>query len=134
MAEKIILVRLKSFYHGKTGFDQQGADVINAGLEKRDPALRNINEALLDQGLVYEVDGCGLHWFLIDDDRDVDYYLGLNEVEIAFDAAWFDTQKARIRGYAGIRYYDACVAIAQSFPLKDQQRPINYTLPERKAA
>lgn len=134
MSEKIIAVRLKSIYHGKAGFDLQGAEVLNAGLEKRDPALRNINEALLDNGLAYDIDGCGLHWFLIEDNRDVNYYLGLNEVEIAFETDWFEAQKARIRGYSGVRYYDACADIARTFSLKDQQRPIDYTLPARKVA
>lgn len=134
MPEKIVAIRLKSIYHGKAGFGQQGAEVINAGLEKRDPALRNINEALLDHGLVYDIGGCGLYWFLIDDRRAVDYYHGLNEVEIAFDVDWFEAQKARIRGYSGVRYYDACAAIARAFSLKDQQRSISYTLPERKVA
>jgi len=51
LTEKIIAIRLKSIYHGK------------AGLEKRDPALRNINEALLDNGLAYDIDGCGCTGF-----------------------------------------------------------------------
>lgn len=42
---------------------------------------------------------------------------------------WFEEKKGRIRGYSGVRYYDACVEITKIWPLKDQQRSISYTLP-----
>lgn len=134
MIEKYIAVRLKSVYHGKAGFTQQGAVVLNSGLEKRDPALHNITEVLCDNGLAYKIDGCALHWFLIEDKQDVDYYLGLNEIEVAFERSWFETQKARIRGYSGMRYYDACAEIAKAWSLKDQQRSIGYSLPNKQVA
>jgi hypothetical protein len=130
----MIAVRLKSFYHGNAGFEYQGAKVLNSGLEKRDPALRNITEALYDRGLNFDVDGCALHWFLIEDDHDVNHYLTLNEVEVAFEADWFEAEKSRIRGFTGARYFDACSDIAASWPLKDQSRQICYTLPNQRAA
>jgi hypothetical protein len=134
MIVKVIAVRLKSIYHGNPGFEYQGAKVLNSGLEKRDPALRNITEALYERGVEYSIDDCSLYWFLIEDDNDCQFYLGLNEVELAFEAEWFESEKARIRGFAGQRYYSACEDIAQGWLIKDQTRPISYTLPRRTAA
>ena len=124
---------MKSAYHGSTGFALQGATVINSELEKRDPALKNITEALHAKGLEYTVDGCALYWFQIEDPKGLEYYLTLNEVEVGFYSDWFEKEKSRIRGHAGNRYYDACEAIASSLTFRNQSRDIRYTLPQRAA-
>ncbi|WP_439136335.1 hypothetical protein [Pseudomaricurvus sp.] len=126
-------MRLKSYYHGETGFQYNGAAVVNSALEKRDPALKNITEELHNLGLVFDIDGCSLFWFQIDDDQTCDFYHRFNEVEVVFESEWFEAQKARIRGMAGTMYYDACAEIARSVVLKDQSRPISYSLPTKVA-
>lgn len=130
---KHIAVRLKSPHHGYAGFTVQKSTVLNSGLDKRDPALKNITEALYDNALEYRVDGCSLFWFQVDDEHSLDYYLNMNEVEIAFDSAWYEKEKARIRGFSGHRYYDACAELAKQWTLKAQDREINYKLPQRAA-
>lgn len=131
--KKHIAVRLKSYYHGETGFQYNGATVVNSALEKRDPALKNITEELHNQGLAFDIDGCSLYWFQIEDDKTCDFYNHFNEVEVVFESDWFDSQKARIRGMAGKMYYDACAEIARNVTLKDQSRPISYSLPTQVA-
>lgn len=131
--KKHVAVRLKSYYHGDKGFQYNGATVVNAALEKRDPALRNITEELHNLGLAFQLDGCSLFWFQIDDDQSVDFYSKFNEVELAFESDWFDAQKSRIRSMGGKLYYNACADIAKSFCLKDQTRTVQYQLPERAA-
>lgn len=127
--QKYVAVRLRSAQHGNVGFSLQKATVINYSLEKRDPALRNLTEALYTLGLEYKLGGCALHWFHIDDKREPEYYLNLREVEFAFTTEWFDGEKARIRGLAGFEYIDACADIAKSLTIKDQQRDVAYKLP-----
>lgn len=127
--QKYIAVRLRSEHHGQIGFSLQNASVVNYALEKRDPALKNITEALYEQGLEYKVGDCRLYWFHIDDEREPDYYLNLREVELAFSREWFEAEKARIRGFSGLEYIDACTAIARSFQIKDQTRDVTYQLP-----
>ncbi|BFM16859.1 hypothetical protein R50073_30420 [Maricurvus nonylphenolicus] len=127
--QKYVAVRLKSVHHGLTGFAIQEAKVINYNLEKRDPALKNIIDALLEQGLEYTVNGCGIFWFHIDDERDLAFYESLREVEFAFSTEWLDSKKASIRGYTGMEYVDACAAIAKELTIKDQSRDINYEVP-----
>lgn len=131
--KKHIAVRLKSYYHGETGFQYNGATVVNSALEKRDPALKNITEELHNRGLSFDIDGCGLHWFQVEDENPCAFYRNFNEVEVAFDSDWFEAQKARIRGMAGKLYYDACAQIAHDIELKDQSRQISYSLPTRVA-
>ena len=130
---KHIAVRLKSPHHGYAGFAVQKSTVLNSGLDKRDPALRNLTEALYDRGLAYDVDGCGLYWFQIEDAHSLEYYRNLNEVEVVFESSWYDAEKARIRGFSGHRYYDACAEMAKTWALGDQNRKISYQVP-RKAA
>jgi hypothetical protein len=127
--QKYIAVRLKSVHHGLTGFSIQEAKVINYSLEKRDPALKNIMESLLELGLEFNIDGCGIYWFHIDDDRDLEFYRSLREVEFVFSTEWLDGKKAGIRGYSGMAYVDACTAIAKELSIKDQSRDIAYAIP-----
>ena len=127
--EKYVAVRLRSQHHGQIGFSLQNANVINYALEKRDPALKNLAEALYEKGLEYSINGCNLYWFHIDDTREPSYYLNLREVEFAFTRKWFELEKARIRGYSGLQYIDACADIANNLTVKDQTRDISYELP-----
>lgn len=125
MSEKYVAVRLKSIHHGEERFSAKGSTIINSRMEKREPALKNISDALYDLGLDYEIDKQGMVWFLIDDDQSAEEHLCYADIEIAFDASWYETQKARIRGYTGMHYYDACVELAKGFSLKDQTRLIS---------
>ncbi len=125
MSEKYIAVRLKSIHHGEDRFSASDCKIINSRMEKREPALKNITDALYDLGLDYEIDNHALFWFLIDDDQSVDNHRCYGDVEIAFEARWYDAEKARIRGYTGIHYYDACVELAKAFAVKDQTRLIS---------
>ncbi len=127
--QKYVAVRLKSVHHGLTGFSIQDAKVINYSLEKRDPALKNIMESLLEIGLEFTIDGCAIYWFHIDDDRDLEFYRSLREVEFDFSTQWFEGKKAGIRGYSGMAYVDACAAIAKELVIKDQRRDIAYAIP-----
>lgn len=125
MTEKYIAVRLRSIHHGEERFSAAGCTIVNSRMEKREPALKNITDALYDLGVEYEIDNHALFWFLIDDDQAVDERLCYADIELAFDASWYDAEKARIRGYTGIHYYDACVELAKAFTLKDQTRLIS---------
>ncbi len=125
MTEKYIAVRLKSIHHGEDRFSAEACSIVNSRMEKREPALKNITDALYDLGIEYEIDSHALFWFLIDDDQAVDEHLCYADIELAFEASWYDAEKARIRGYTGIHYYDACVELAKAFTLKDQTRLIS---------
>ncbi len=125
MTEKYIAVRLKSIHHGEDRFSAEACTIVNSRMEKREPALKNITDALFDLGIEYEIDSHALFWFLIDDDQAVDELLCYADIELAFEASWYDAEKARIRGYTGIHYYDACVELAKAFTLKDQTRLIS---------
>lgn len=128
-------VRLRSVYHGKTGFEFRGASVIDYNVEKRDLALKNIHQSLLSQKLAFEVDGCRLYWFLIDTNdghKDQHYFLTFNEVELCLPVADFEATKNAIRGLKGMAYLNACDDYANQFAVKDQQRKIQYDLEKFK--
>jgi hypothetical protein len=125
MTEKYIAVRLKSIHHGEDRFSADACTIVNSRMEKREPALKNITDALFDLGVEYEIDSHALFWFLIDDDQAADEHQCYADIELAFEASWYDAEKARIRGYTGIHYYDACVELAKAFTLKDQTRLIS---------
>lgn len=125
MSEKYVAIRLKSIHHGEERFSAKGSTIVNSRMEKREPALKNITDALFDLGLDYEIDKHSLVWFLIDDDQAAEEHLCYVDIEIAFEASWYEAEKARIRGYTGIHYYDACVELAKGFTLKDQTRLIS---------
>lgn len=123
---KHIAVRLQKAHHADIGFSQKNAKVINASLEKRDPALKNLTEGLHARGLEFVVDGCSLYWFQIEDDRPPSFYAALNEVECVFGSAWFEAEKDKIRHMSGTRYFDASAGLAEQFDIKDQRRRIDY--------
>lgn len=125
---KHVAVRLKLSSDGEKAFAIQKSDIVNSVLEKRDPALRNIIEALQDRGLAYSVDGCDLYWFQVDDERTPCYYQKMNEVEVVFSSEWFEKEKEKIRHYGGIKYYDACSNLVQEYEIKNQQRKIQYSV------
>jgi hypothetical protein len=125
---KHIALRLKKAHHADIGFSLKNANIINASLEKRDPALKNLIEGLHSRGLEFVVDGCSLYWFQIEDDRPPSFYFELNEVECVFESAWFESHKEKIRHMAGIKYYDASAGLAENFDIKDQSRRIDYDL------
>ena len=130
--KKIVAIRLRRREDGQIAFkDNQKADVLFSAFEKRDNAIKNLQEELCSRrGMQYDVDGCGIYWFVIDDQRSIDYYLEFNEVECVLDGDWLDEAKAKISGYSGFRYYDACAAWADDIVLKDQNRKIDYHLAE----
>ncbi len=125
---KHIAVRLKKAHHADIGFSLKSAQIINASLEKRDPALKNLTEGLHTRGLEFVVDGCLLYWFQIEDERPLSFYFALNEVECVFESAWFESQKDKIRHMSGIKYYDASAGLAEQFQIKDQLRRIDYDI------
>lgn len=131
----LIAVRLRSVYHGKTGFEFRGASVIDYHIEKRDIALKNIHQTLLSQKLAPDIDGCQLYWFLIDSNdelKDEHYYLTFNEVELCLPVADFEVTKNAIRGLKGGAYLNACEEYANRFLVKDQGRAIQYSLEKFK--
>lgn len=131
----LIAVRLRSVYHGKTGFEFRGASVIDYNVEKRDIALKNIHQSLLNQKLAAEVDGCQLYWFLIDSNdaqKDELYFLTFNEVELCLPVADLEVTKNAIRGLKGVAYLSACEEYANQFAVKDQGRNIRYDLEKFK--
>ncbi|TQV84018.1 hypothetical protein FKG94_04955 [Exilibacterium tricleocarpae] len=125
---KHIAVRLQKVHHAEIGFSLKNAKLVNAALEKRDPALKNLLEGLNRNGLEYVVDGCDLYWFQIEDERPLSFYASLNEVECVFDSSWFETEKEKIRHLSGVRYFDASAGLADQFVIKDQQRAIDYDI------
>ncbi|GAB2190738.1 hypothetical protein [Sessilibacter sp. MAH2] len=125
---KHIAVRLRKFHHGQLAFDLNNSTVINAAIEKRDPALKNLVEGLINRGLEYTVDGCDLYWFQIDDDHPISHYAPLNEVEVVFESDWFEQKKESFRHMSGLRYFDASAGLAEEFKIKDQSRKIGYQL------
>lgn len=123
---KHIAVRLQKPQHADIGFKIKNSTVINASLEKRDPALKNLTEGLHNKGLEFVVDGCALYWFQIEDQRPISFYAALNEVECVFESAWFEAEKEKIRHMSGIKYYDTSAGLADIFEIKDQARRIDY--------
>ncbi|BFM06437.1 hypothetical protein [Halioxenophilus aromaticivorans] len=125
---KHIAVRLRKFHHGQLAFNINESTVVNANIEKRDPALKNLLEGFLNNGLEYTVDGCDLYWFQIDDEHPLSFYEPLNEVEVVFESEWFENKKDSFRHMAGMKYFDASAGLANQFTIKDQQRKIAYQL------
>lgn len=125
---KHIAVRLRRFHHGQMAFDINNSKVINANIDKRDPALKNILEGLISRGLEYAVDGCDLYWFQIDDEHPISHYQPMNEVEVVFESEWFESKKDSFRHMSGMRYFDASAGLADEFEIKDQSRKIVYQL------
>lgn len=111
--EKYLAVRAASSTAAKDLLENDGAHVINYALEKRDPALRNVSESLLDLGMEYRINNQTIHWLLIEDELSVEDHLSKPYVEIAFSSNWFEKEKERIRQLRGIAYLDACLEIAQ---------------------
>ncbi|ROS01871.1 hypothetical protein EDC56_2320 [Sinobacterium caligoides] len=128
--KKIIAIRLRRRDDGFIAFkENQKAEILYSAFDKRDNAIKNLQEELCSRrGMEYDVDGCGLHWFVIDDNRPADYYLEFNEVECVLEDEWFNSAKASISGYSGFRYYDACAKWADDIVIKDQGRKIDYHL------
>lgn len=125
---KHIAVRLRKFHHGQVGFELNNSTVVNANIEKRDPALRNLIEGLISRGLAYTVDDCDVYWFQIDDEHPLSHYQPLNEVEVVFESEWFEREKESFRHMSGMKYFDASAGLADQFELKDQKRKIAYQL------
>ncbi|GLS25261.1 hypothetical protein [Marinibactrum halimedae] len=125
---KHVAVRLRRFHHGQVAFELNGARVVNSALDKRDPALKNLTEGLLNRNLEYTIDGCELYWFQIDDDKPVSYYEPMNEVEVVFESDWFEAKKDSFRHMSGMRYFDASAGLADEFAIKNQNRTIAYEL------
>lgn len=131
----LIAVRLRSVYHGKTGFEFRGASIIDYHIEKRDTALKNIHQSLLSQKMAPAVDGCQLYWFLIDSNdalKGEHYFLTFNEVELCLPVADFEMTKSAIRGFKGVAYLNACEDYANQFLVKDQARKIQYDIEKAK--
>ncbi|CAH0991988.1 hypothetical protein SIN8267_02103 [Sinobacterium norvegicum] len=128
--KKIVAIRLRRREDGVIAFKEtQHAEIIFSSYDKRDNAVKNLQEELCyRRGMAFSVDGCDLFWFVIDDQRSVEYYLAFNEVECVLSGEWLESAKAKIAGYSGFRYYDACAAWADDITLKDQQRKIDYNL------
>lgn len=125
---KHVAVRLRLSSDGEKAFKIQKSSVVNSVLEKRDPALRNIIEALIHKGLAYTVDGCDLFWFQVEDQRTPEYYEQMNEVEVVFSSEWFEKEKEKIRHYGGAKYYDACSDLVKGYMIKNQERKIRYSV------
>ncbi len=125
---KHIAVRLRRFHHGELAFEINNSKVVNANIEKRDPALKNLLEGLISRGMNYTVDGCDLYWFQVDDEHPISHYQPMNEVEIVFESDWFEAKKDSFRHMSGMRYFDASAGLADEFEIKDQNREIAYQL------
>jgi len=130
---KHIAVRLKRFSDSEVAFryhesHEHKRHLVDANIEKRDPALRNFTEGLLENGLSHIVDGCRMYWFQIKDANPLEYYQQMNEVECVFDSDWFEEQKKRIRYYQGAQYVDQCIQLAKQFTIKNQERKIDYVI------
>ncbi|WP_086931927.1 hypothetical protein [Agarilytica rhodophyticola] len=130
---KHIAVRLKRFVDSEIAFGYKETHkykrrLVNSNIDQRDPALRNLTEGLYQKGLSYVVDDCQLYWFQIEDGNSLEYYQGKNEVECVFYSDWFEEQKTKIRYYQGIRYVDECIALADHFDIKDQDRKVDYVI------
>lgn len=128
-SKKYLMFRTHTLRDALWVMDHQDASVVNSSMERRDPALRNLIEGMQQRGLQHEVDGCPLHVFLIEDERDTDYYDQFNEVEACFDADWFDREKAKVRFMKGAAYHDVTSGWSSQFALKNQKRSIDYTPP-----
>lgn len=124
-SEKYFGLRASSTTKAKEILARYDISIINYALEKRDPALRNLSDALFDSGLEHQINRQSLYWFLIDDDRQCRQLFELGPVEITFCAQWFADQKKRIRPLRGADYINACADIASQFSIKDQQRNID---------
>ena len=93
-------------------------------MEKRDPALKNLGEALLDLGLEYKLGSQTLHWLHLKSDQSSAEILQHNAFELVICGRWFEQEKHRIRRLKGIDYIDGCAKIAASLPLKNQARTL----------
>ena len=114
---QILGVRSTSALQAREWLSAQGVTIENYAIEKRDPALRNLAEALLERGVEFRSEGRALEWFLISSEQPSSELLQLPAVEVAFSVAWFDEQKAHIRRLKGGDYIDACGVIAGRLPL-----------------
>ncbi len=113
-----LAVRAKSATTAKDFLESHGIQVENYAMEKRDPTLRNIHEALLDQGLEYRQNDNIIHWALINHDQPPARLLTYDMIEVAFEADWLETHKQSIRRLKGGDYLDACANIARQLQIK----------------
>ncbi|MYM62169.1 hypothetical protein [Pseudomaricurvus sp. HS19] len=118
---QILGVRSSSAVQAREWLSGQGISIENYAIEKRDPALRNLAEALLDRGVEYRIEGRALEWFLVSSEQPSSELLLLPGVEVAFSVDWFESRKAHIRRLKGGDYIDACGAIADHLPLRQRQ-------------
>ncbi len=118
---QILGVRCSSATQAREWLITQGISIENYAIEKRDPALRNLAEALLERGVEYRTEGGTLEWFLISSEQPSSELLSLPAVELAFSVDWFENRKAHIRRLKGGDYIDACGAIADHLPLGQRQ-------------
>lgn len=113
LSVKYLAVRAASGTAAKDFLESRNARVIDYALEKRDPALRNISESLLDLGMEYWINDQTIHWVLIEDSLTSEEHQANDRIEIAFYADWFAAEKKRIRQLRGAAYLDACSLVAQ---------------------
>ncbi len=122
--EKLLAVRASSAHAAADQLSQLGINVINYSMEKRDPALKNVADALLDLELEFRIENQSLHWVLVDDERQEAQLLECNFIELVLTCAWFDGEKQKIRRLRGRAYIDACMNLARQLSLKDQTRTL----------
>jgi len=122
--EKLLAVRATSANAAADQLSQLGINVINYSMEKRDPALKNVADALLDLELEFRIENQSLHWVLVDDERQEAQLLECNFIELVLTCAWFDGEKQKIRRLRGRAYIDACTELARQLSLKDQTRTL----------
>ena len=122
--KKYLAVRARNLFAAKSALTAEGIEVVKANVERTEPALRNLVEGLHQRGLVYDIDGLGVFWLLIDSPHEPDYFNGFSAVECVFSEHWLSQAAQKVRYLKGIAYCDATSAWADEFTLKDQSRSI----------
>lgn len=125
----IIAIRALNSSKAAQALSAQGATVIKSSFERSEPALRNFVEGFHARGLSYDIQGYGVYWLLIDDEKSPDYFQTCCAVECVFTETWLAEKSQKVRYLKGIAYCDATSAWADEFLLKDQQRDIDMTFP-----
>lgn len=123
--QKYLALRAKKLNFAKKALSAVGCDVLNSNVERIEPALRNLAEGLHKKGMVYDIDGCGVFWVLVDDERSVESYQDFSAVECVFSEGWYREQAQKVRYLKGMAYCDATEAWAEGFELPSQQRVID---------
>ncbi|GLS27821.1 hypothetical protein [Marinibactrum halimedae] len=126
-----LCVRAQSLTIAKAALAEAGAVIIRSQVDKIQPALRNLSEALVDRGMAWRLGETSFYWLEVEHKViHLAQWLRFSCVELALDYQWLQTQLKLIRGLKGAAYVEAAYRWCKKFTLKSQSRPVHVQFQE----